>query len=231
MKIGVFDSGIGGLTVLEKLVNKYPLNQYIYYGDNLNVPYGNKSIEELKKIGDKIIEFFIKKNVDFIIIACGTMSSNLISYFNNKYDVLIYDIISPTIRFISSLNNVGVIATFKTIESGVFSGYEQVACSTLASLIENKENVFNDLESYLSNFNKIDYLVLGCTHYPLISKDIIKLLPDIKLIDMGDVLINNLKIVNSYESVKIYFGKIDDIVLSNINSILSFPYDLEEIDA
>ena len=77
MRIGVFDSGIGGLTVLKTLIKKYPNNEYIYYGDTKNLPYGNKSIEELKELSSNIIEFLLKKEVDIIVIACGTISSNL----------------------------------------------------------------------------------------------------------------------------------------------------------
>ena len=76
MKIGVFDSGIGGLTVLKRLIDKYPNNEYIYYGDTKNIPYGDKSIEELKVLASNIVEFLISKNVDMIVIACGTVSSN-----------------------------------------------------------------------------------------------------------------------------------------------------------
>ena len=80
MKIGVFDSGIGGLTVLKRLIDKYPNNEYIYYGDTKNIPYGDKSIEELKVLASNIVEFLISKNVDMIVIACGTVSSNLSDY-------------------------------------------------------------------------------------------------------------------------------------------------------
>ena len=87
MKIGMFDSGVGGLTVLNNLVKKYPNNEYIYFGDIKNNPYGNKTIEELEKLSSNIIEFLISKKVDMIVIACGTVSSNLGSILKNKYDI------------------------------------------------------------------------------------------------------------------------------------------------
>jgi glutamate racemase len=89
MRIGVFDSGVGGLTVLNNLVKKYPNNEYIYFGDIKNNPYGNKTIEELEKLASKIIEFLISKEVDLIVIACGTVSSNLGSILKNKYNIKI----------------------------------------------------------------------------------------------------------------------------------------------
>ena len=85
MKVGIFDSGIGGLTVLKTLIYKYPNNEYIYYGDTINLPYGNKTIEELQQLSSKDIEFLLNKQVDIIIIACGTVSSNCINYLKNKY--------------------------------------------------------------------------------------------------------------------------------------------------
>ena len=77
MRVGVFDSGIGGLTVLSKLVSKYPKNDYIYFGDTINIPYGEKDINTLFNLSSKIIEYLISKKVELIVIACGTVSSNL----------------------------------------------------------------------------------------------------------------------------------------------------------
>ena len=122
MKVGIFDSGIGGLTVLKQLINKYPNNEYIYYGDTLNLPYGNKTKEQLIKLSDKDVQFLISKNVDIIIIACGTVSSNCLDYLKNKYNIPIYDIISPTIDYLNKSNyqNIGIIATNRTIDSHIF---------------------------------------------------------------------------------------------------------------
>ena len=92
MRVGIFDSGIGGLTVLHTLLNKYPNNEYIYYGDTLNLPYGNKTKEQLIKLSDKDVQFLISKNVDIIIIACGTVSSNCLDYLKNKYNNILNNI-------------------------------------------------------------------------------------------------------------------------------------------
>jgi glutamate racemase len=91
MKIGVFDSGIGGLTVLKALTEVSPNNEYIYFGDTLNLPYGEKKVDELKQSSNKIIEFLISHEVDAIVIACGTLSSTIYDSVKSKYDVKIYD--------------------------------------------------------------------------------------------------------------------------------------------
>ena len=99
MKIGIFDSGIGGLTVLKKIIKKHPNCEYIYYGDIANMPFGDKNVDELKVISNRIIEFLMSKDVDIIVIACGTISSNLSDYLKRKYSIPIYDVISVTINY------------------------------------------------------------------------------------------------------------------------------------
>ena len=86
MRIGVFDSGLGGLTVLKSLSSKYPNNEYIYFGDTLNMPYGNKTREKLYELSSKIVEFLIKQKVDLIVIACGTISSNNYQELKKNYN-------------------------------------------------------------------------------------------------------------------------------------------------
>ena len=85
MRIGLFDSGVGGLTVLRSLVERYPNNEYIYYGDTLNIPYGSKSTDELLELASKNIEFLLEKGAEVIVVACGTVSSNCIFYLRDKY--------------------------------------------------------------------------------------------------------------------------------------------------
>ena len=104
MKIGVFDSGIGGLTILKALTEVSPNNEYIYFGDTLNLPYGEKRVDELKQLSNKIIEFLISHEVDAIVIACGTLSSTIYDSVKSKYDVKIYDIINPIIKSIQKTN-------------------------------------------------------------------------------------------------------------------------------
>lgn len=231
MRVGVFDSGIGGLTVLNTLIKEYPNNEYIYYGDTLNLPYGNKTIEELIKLSDKDVQFLISKNVDIIIIACGTVSSNCLDYLKNKYNIPIYDIISPTIDYLNKSNhqNIGIIATNRTIDSHIFKNninkniYE-INTPELVPVIENNnlDNIDNILDIYLKEYkNKIDILVLGCTHYPIISNYINKYLNNkVKLLDMSKLLLDKLSNDNK-SSIDIYFSKLSNPLIENTKRILN----------
>ena len=233
MKIGVFDSGIGGLTVLKRLIDKYPNNEYIYYGDTKNIPYGDKSIEELKILSRNIIDFLIKKEVDLIIIACGTISSNLATYLKEKYNIKIIDIISPVIDYInkSKYDKIGVIATQATINSKIFSNklnkkVKEVACPKFVPLIEsnNLDELKNCFNTYLDNLKDCDLIVLGCTHYPIIKYEISKYLNNnIKLLDMSECIsdISN----DGIKKVDLYFSKLDGKIISNVNYIINDKVD------
>ena len=230
MRVGVFDSGIGGLTVLHTLIKNYPNNEYIYYGDTLNLPYGNKTIKELETLSSNIIEFLLSKEVDIIIIACGTVSSNCLNYLKNKYQVPIYDIISPTIKYLneSKYQNIGIIATERTIESHIFKNninkniYE-IKTPELVPLIENNqlENLNKTLDKYLLKYkNKLDLLVLGCTHYPIIKKHLNNYFNNnIEILDMSNLILNKLKEDNT-SNIDIYFSKLNDTIINNTKKIL-----------
>ncbi len=227
MRIGLFDSGVGGLTVLKKLVSKYPNNDYIYYGDTLNNPYGNKTKEELLKLSKQNMEFLIDKKVDLIIIACGTVSSNCLNELKLSYNIPIISIITPTIDYLNNNNykNIGIIATKATINSHIFKNninknVIEIATPKLVPLIENNDldNIDNILHEYLDNYqNKIDILILGCTHYPIIKDNIKKIISN--TIDMSDLvkLDNN----SGNGTVKIYFSKLNDIIINNTKNILN----------
>ena len=236
MRVGLFDSGVGGLTVLKTLIEKYPCNEYIYYGDTLNIPYGNKNKDELLKLSRNNINFLISKNVDIIIIACGTVSSNCLNELKKEYDIPILSIIEPTLEYLnkSDYKNIGVIATNATINSHIFSenvkkNVYEIATPKLVTLIENNE--FTDINSILHEYldrykDIIDVLVLGCTHYPIIKKEINNVIGDDALIiDMGKLItLSN----NGKRDVKIYFSKINDNIIDNTvriigNSSYIFP--------
>ena len=93
MKIGVFDSGIGGLTVLKEIINRYPKGNYLYYGDTLHLPYGEKITEQLLEYSQQIIDFFLEQQVDKIVIACGTVSSTIYQELKAKYDIEFINVI------------------------------------------------------------------------------------------------------------------------------------------
>ena len=229
MRVGLFDSGIGGLTVLKALMDKYPCNDYIYYGDTLNLPYGSKSKEELIKLAKHNVDFLLSKRVDVIIIACGTVSSNCLMELKEYTDTPIYDILSPTISYLnnSNYNDIGVLATEATIKSHIFKNninkniYE-IPAPKLVPLIENNElaNINDILNEYLKDYlDKIDILVLGCTHYPLL----LPYLKEINCLDMASLI----KLDNHGNGKRtIYFSLLDDKVIENTKKILECEIDI-----
>ena len=233
MRIGVFDSGLGGVNVLSNLIKKYPNNEYIYFGDTKNLPYGDKTKEELLELSNEAIDFLLTKNVDIIIIACGTISSICYNDIKNKYSIPIYDIISPTINYLkeSNYNKIGVIGTNRTIESKIFNinNKDILMKSTpnLVPIIEN--NLINEKENEINNtiscFKDYDILVLGCTHYPLIKPICDKL--GIKTLDMGEILSNTINLTNDGKySVELYFSLVSVNLITNINNILKSDYQI-----
>ena len=224
MKIGVFDSGVGGLTVLKELI-KYK-NDYYYFGDNINIPYGTKSKYELQILSSKIIDFLLTKDVDMIIIACGTISSNVYEYLKNKYNIPIYDIISPTLDYLKD-KTYFTFATSMTCKSKIFDN--AIECPLLVPLIENNQDVTKTLKEYLNNIPFDANLVLGCTHYPILTNEINKLRPDLKLINMGKILSDKLNLKSNELKIRLYFSKVDHNLITNIDKIIDKDYQLEEI--
>jgi len=190
--IGIFDSGIGGLTVAHAINKVLPYEKIVYFGDTQHLPYGNKSIEKIEKYSVEIVKFLLKKKCKAIIIACNSASSvayqEIIKKVKNK--VLIFDVINPVINYINTqkhLLHIGVIGTNATISSGIYKTYintirkdikvSSLATPLLASLIEEDDKKLYQkgiIESYLKNeeLKDIDSLILGCTHYPLIEEQI-----------------------------------------------------------
>jgi len=240
MKVGIFDSGVGGLNVLNELISNYPYNHYIYYGDTKNVPYGNKDKEKLLDLSRNIVKFFEEKNVDLIIIACGTISSNCYSDLLKETNIKLYDIITPTIDYInkSTFYNIGLIGTTKTIESNIFQNNLKNKnilfkdTPTFVPIIENNEISLKekDILNEISLFkNKIDCLILGCTHYPLLDKILRKYL-EVPLIDMGKCLSDKINIENSnFAKIELYFSCLNDKIIENVNKIIKKDKEIIEI--
>ena len=224
MKIGVLDSGIGGLTVLKSLLKSCPKHEYIYYGDTLHLPYGEKTKEEIIGYANNIINFFESKNVDLIIIACGTLSSNKEYLKSNKR---IIDIISPLKNKLDNYKEISIIATPLSIKTNAFKNYintklNLISCPKLVPIIEG--NDYNELDStleeYLSSTQESDALILGCTHYPIIKKYIEKKFDgDIICLDKFVVdIVSEFEI--SKNDLKLYFSKVDKTLEDNVKRIL-----------
>lgn len=236
MRIGLFDSGLGGLTVLKELKNKHPNNEYIYFGDNKNLPYGSKTKEELFILSSNAVEFLISKNVDIIIIACGTVSSTVYDDLKQKYNIPIYDIITPTINYINDSNfkTVGLIATQATVSSNKFNKinkhFYQQACPLLVPFIEGDKtiDIDNALNEYLKEIKEYDAIILGCTHYPILENKI-KNITKANLINMGTILAATLDIKPSIKKTNLYFSKLENNLIEKVNNIIEIECEIEGI--
>ena len=187
--IGIFDSGVGGLTVASAISDLLPHENIVYFGDTLHLPYGEKSAESIQRYSREIVDFLVSKSAKMIVIACNSASAvaneTILKHLNDSLPVI--NVIDPMVDFVKSEfkgKSVGVIGTKATISSGVYEkrleDFVQIyskATPLLAPMIE--EGFIHDqvsskvIESYLSDrfFRNIDALILGCTHYPLIHND------------------------------------------------------------
>lgn len=225
MKIGVIDSGIGGLTVLESLLNKCPNHEYIYFGDTIHLPYGEKSLEEIIEYANSVIKFLENEKVDLIVIACGTISSNK-EYLTSNVPLL--DIISPLKNKLDNYKRISVMATPLSIKTNAFKNYinselDLIACPKLVPIIENNtyEKLEKVLPEYLKTAKESDALILGCTHYPII-KDYIKEYFYGDIICLDEFVVDEVKnLKESESSLKLYFSSITDELLKNVKRILN----------
>jgi len=191
--IGIFDSGIGGLTVASAIQQSMPGEALLYFGDTAHMPYGDKSDDAIRYYCIRVVQFLMKQNAKAIVIACNTASSIaykvVVDFVDGKIPVI--NVIDPVVDWITENHadgRIGVIGTKGTIRSGVYerlilekcpqADVRSLATPLLAPMIE--EGFFNNtisasvLNSYLSNrrLQKINILVLACTHYPLIKAEI-----------------------------------------------------------
>ena len=186
MKIGVFDSGIGGLTVLEEMKKILPHEEFLFYADSINNPYGEKTDQELYLITSNIVDYLIKENCKIIVIACNTATTRCIKFLREKYSDMVFVGTEPAIKVACDRNyrNILVMATPATISSErthilvndnkkEFENIFLVSCEGLANAIENKD-IDKQKSILLSIYDEyknrdIDAIVLGCTHYPHIK--------------------------------------------------------------
>jgi glutamate racemase len=214
--IGIFDSGIGGLTVANAVSKLLPNEQIIYFGDTAHVPYGDKSKELIRSYATTITNFLLnEKKCKAVVIACNTASAAAYEVLRDTYKGIapVINVIDPMIEAViadDSIKKVGVIATKTTIASGVYREkfsrrkpslqYTELATPLLAPMIEEK--FYNDgishavIEAYLSDdaLKGIDALVLACTHYPLIKNEISAFFKhQVKIFDSAEVVAAKLK--------------------------------------
>lgn len=202
MAVGVFDSGIGGMTVVREIRKRFPGEKIIYFGDTKRVPYGNKSKEELIRLSEQVVAFLIAQGAKVIIDACNTTSALALPHLREKFTTPIIGVLEPGAEHAvqESTGKIGVIATKATIDSHCYTSkimekdkdtdVTAVACPKLVGFIEDgdldSDYLKRILKSYLNEIflNNCDTLIMGCTHYPFLADTINQLVgEEIKLID------------------------------------------------
>lgn len=233
--IGVFDSGIGGVTVLREIIKILPNENYIYYSDSKNNPYGDKTKQEIIKRCEEVFSYLLEKNCKAIVIACNTASAIAVNTLREKYKDIPIIAIEPAYKMVHDYAYDGetlVMATKGTIESErfnlLYNKYNNhktklLECVGLADRIEegNENKIKEYLEKNLKEYKgKVENVVLGCTHYPLIQEEI------------GQVLGENVKFFNGANRLAVHLKDVllekDLISKSNENGKIDFFDSLEK---
>ncbi len=212
MPIGIYDSGIGGLTVYKAIASKFKNLDMIYLGDSARVPYGNKSPETIIKYSLECSKYLAKRyNISALIVACNTISSHALEILHNELNIPVLGVILPGAKNavnITKNNKIGVLATHATVNSKSYinaiklinpnSQVYQQACPLFVPLVEEAfvdgEMVETVVKESLKDISKtdIDTLILGCTHYPVLKPVIEKIMPNVKVIDSTEYIINDI---------------------------------------
>ncbi|MEI8376992.1 MAG: glutamate racemase [bacterium] len=200
--IGIFDSGVGGLSVLGELKKLLPNENLIYFGDSANVPYGEKTSEELISFSRNILNYFKSQDVKMVLMACNTSSAVTLGVIKEEYDFPILGLIEPTAKFLKDKNisNIGIIATSATIKSNAYKNsilkyspdknIYQMACPGLVEIVEEEKIATKEAKELVKTYieplmaENVEKIVLGCTHYPFLGDLIIDLAKN------DDILIN-----------------------------------------
>ena len=258
--IGVFDSGVGGLTVVKQIMKVMPHENIVYFGDTARVPYGTKSKEAVTKYSKQNVRFLLSKGVKAIIVACNTASSNSMDALRDTFDVPIFGVVVPGVEeALRSTKNkkIGVIGTPGTVRSGA---YEKMICEKDSEMqvftkacplfVPLAEEGWTDNEvsrqaakRYLDELVEtgIDSLVLGCTHYPLLKRCIGTTVgDDIKLVDPAKATAllvmnflgerNQLNQEEAEGKKQFYLSDSTDTFKFVCEKALKFPYQPEIID-
>lgn len=258
--IGLFDSGVGGLTVFKQLVELMPSENTVYFGDTARFPYGTKSKEEILKYSTQIINFLKTMEVKAVIIACNTVSSSCYNELKNMFDIPIIDIVSAgAIASINSTKNlkIGILATEATVKTGQYKKFLKnikpavevfsVSCPEFAILAEkglaNSKHALKTAKKYILPLleKEIDTLVLGCTHYPLLIETINQIVPkNISIVDPAVNLIKNTKdilnqknilnLYNRYPKNQFFISKNSQNFNSISNLIFNKQFDIKNIN-
>jgi len=231
--IGVFDSGIGGLTVLRELLAELPEEDFIYFADSKNAPYGPRSVDEVKALSSRIVSFLVSKGCKIVVIACNTATAAAVYAMRKEFKVPIVGL-EPAVKpacLKTKTRHVGVLATEGTFRGAHFKNtsekykkYVSLHLEIAKELVDLAERgIFSGdvvdaaIEKYIAPLkeNNVDHIVLGCTHYPFFRPIIERLAGnDIKIIDSSEAIarrtkdilmtMNMLRIDNPSRSIKLY---------------------------
>lgn len=211
MVAGIFDSGVGGLTVAKSIIDERLFEEVIYYGDTARVPYGTKDENTIIRYSLEAVEFFKNFNIDILIVACNTVSSYALEEMRKIAPFEVVGVIEPGVLSVINQNpdfdsNILVIGTKATISSGIykkmlleknFKNITQIETGLFVPLVE--DGIFGGelmdamLKHYFSSIEMPDYIILGCTHFPLISNAIGSYFKCAKLVHSGDAIVEHLQ--------------------------------------
>ncbi len=220
MKAGVFDSGVGGLTVVKSLLENKTFEEIIYYGDTARVPYGTKDKNTIIRYSLEALKYFENYDIDILIVACNSASAYALKELREHAKIPVVGVIDSGILAVeSNINdknsNILVIGTTATINSNLyevglknkqFTNITSIATPLFVPLVEEgilDGNILNaTLEHYFKDLSNIDVVILGCTHFPLIKEKVSLYLKDAITIHSGDAIVEFLK--NEYNCIKQY---------------------------
>lgn len=247
MKLGVFDSGVGGLTVLKEVKRAFPNVDIIYLGDTARVPYGGKSRDTIIRYSLECAQFLMRFDIDLLIVACNTASSYALDILKDEFGIPIFGVIDPGVKKalgVSKTKIIGVIGTKSTIASGEYqrklaqagSVVYARACPLFVPLVEegitDGEIADKVVEFYLSDLKQtgIDTLILGCTHYPLLLKPIKRYMEHVHIVDSASSLVEEISPYVKNEgssSLRIFFTDHSPSLESLVDLILGKGNKLE----
>lgn len=221
--IGFFDSGLGGLTCIAPLMRSLPKERIIYFGDTARTPYGSKSPETIRAFASQITDFLVQQNVKMVVIACNTVTATCLRDLQQRFPQLpIMGVIQPAANRICAIcdenSSIGIIGTKVTIRSRCYETLihqkkpelliHSNACPAFVPLIEEGiiENEIMDLtiRHYMDHFisyHKIDTLVLGCTHYPLILDNLRRIYPSLRIVNPSEEVVERVRQVLGKEDL------------------------------
>lgn len=217
--IGVFDSGLGGLTVFKEIIKLLPNEDLIYLGDTARIPYGTRSKATVTKFSFECVNFLLKRNVKCVVVACNTASAMAGRAIKRETNVPVFEVVTPALKEakkISSGGKIGVIGTNGTIASGAYRVPFSKACPLLVPFIEEGELKNRALKIIIKKYMRplkyrVDTLILGCTHYPIIENLIKKETGNkVKFVNPGKTVALSLKnflIEYNLQNVKKKVGK------------------------